>query len=56
MVTPRQPIRDPEKEKVQMRLVPMGRRGGVDDIANALVFFMSDMSSYDQFDRIRIQG
>jgi NAD(P)-dependent dehydrogenase (short-subunit alcohol dehydrogenase family) len=46
VVTPRLPVKDPEKEKEQMKLVPMPYRGGCDDVANALVFLLSNMSKY----------
>jgi NAD(P)-dependent dehydrogenase (short-subunit alcohol dehydrogenase family) len=46
MATPRAPVRSPESEREMMRLVPMRRRGTVDDIAKALVFLLSDMAPY----------
>lgn len=56
MVTPRAPLRDPAKEREQMKLVPMQRRGGVDDIANALVFFLSDLAKYVTGQTLAVDG
>ncbi len=56
MVTPRVPLKSPEKEMQDMRLVPMQRRGGVDDIANALVFFLSNLSKYVTGQTLAVDG
>ena len=44
--TPRIPGGDPEAERASMAMVPMRRRGQVQDIAKAITFFLSDLSSY----------
>jgi 3-oxoacyl-[acyl-carrier protein] reductase len=46
IVTPRIPHRGDEEESKMMVNVPMHRRGTVQDIANAITFFLSDMSPY----------
>jgi NAD(P)-dependent dehydrogenase (short-subunit alcohol dehydrogenase family) len=56
MVTPRAPLRSPEDEQNLMRLVPMQRRGGVDDIAKALVFFLSQQSAYVTGQTLAVDG
>ena len=43
MITPRVRPGTEEKERELMKLVPMQKRGGVNDIAKALVFFLSDL-------------
>jgi NAD(P)-dependent dehydrogenase (short-subunit alcohol dehydrogenase family) len=56
IVTPRVPLKSPEKEMQDMHLVPMQRRGGVDDIANALVFFLSNLSKYVTGQTLAVDG
>jgi len=56
MVTPRAPLGPAESEGRSMALVPMRRRGGVDDIANALVWFLSDMSAYVTGQTLAVDG
>jgi NAD(P)-dependent dehydrogenase (short-subunit alcohol dehydrogenase family) len=56
MVTPRAPLRSEEEERRAMRLVPMQRRGGVDDIANGLVFLLSDMAKYVTGHTLAVDG
>jgi NAD(P)-dependent dehydrogenase (short-subunit alcohol dehydrogenase family) len=56
MITPRAPLKSPEREMQDMRLVPMQRRGGVDDIANALVFFLSNLSKYVTGQTLAVDG
>src|SRR5262249_17317673 len=46
MITPRIPDRGPELERQSMAMVPMRRRGTVQDIAKAITFFLSDLSAY----------
>lgn len=46
IVTPRLPLVDAAKERESMALLPMRRRGTVDDIAKAIVYLLSDMSPY----------
>jgi NAD(P)-dependent dehydrogenase (short-subunit alcohol dehydrogenase family) len=56
MVTPRAPLQDPEKERASMRLVPFQRRGEVEDIARALVFFLSDLARYVTGQTLAVDG
>lgn len=56
IVTPRLPLGDPEKEAAGMGMVPMGRRGSVDDIARAAAFFLSDMSPYVTGQTLAVDG
>jgi NAD(P)-dependent dehydrogenase (short-subunit alcohol dehydrogenase family) len=56
MVTPRAPLRSEDEERRAMQLVPMQRRGGVDDIANALVFFLSDLAKYVTGQTLAVDG
>ena len=56
VVTPRIPITDPEKERIRMEMVPMRRRGEVQDIANALVFLLSDMATYITGHTLAVDG
>jgi NAD(P)-dependent dehydrogenase (short-subunit alcohol dehydrogenase family) len=56
VITPRVPLKSPEKEMQDMHLVPMQRRGGVDDIANALVFFLSKLSKYVTGQTLAVDG
>jgi 3-oxoacyl-[acyl-carrier protein] reductase len=56
MVTPRAPSKDPALEREAMKLVPMQRRGSVDDVAKALVFFLSDQSSYITGQTLAVDG
>jgi NAD(P)-dependent dehydrogenase (short-subunit alcohol dehydrogenase family) len=56
VVTPRIPITDPEKERIKMEMVPMRRRGEVQDIANALVFLLSDMAAYITGHTLAVDG
>lgn len=46
IVTPRIPLLPAEEERRISVNVPMHRRGTVDEIAKAMAFFLSDMSSY----------
>jgi len=58
MNTPRMTAAMPdlEKERERLKLVPMQRRGGVDDIARALVFFLSDMAGYVTGQTLAVDG
>lgn len=55
-VTPRLPLGDPERERQSMAIVPMKRRGTVDDIAKAVAFFLSDMSPYVTGETLAVDG
>jgi len=56
MITPRAPLKDPEGERATMGLVPMRRRGGVDDVARAIAFFLSDLSAYVTGQTLAVDG
>jgi NAD(P)-dependent dehydrogenase (short-subunit alcohol dehydrogenase family) len=56
MVTPRAPLKSEAEERATMKMVPMARRGGVDDIANGLVFFLSNLSSYVTGQTLAVDG
>lgn len=56
IVTPRIPLGPAEREREGMARVPMKRRGTVDDIAKAAVFFLSDMSPYVTGQTLAIDG
>lgn len=56
MVTPRRPLGSEESERATMGLVPMPFRGNVDDIARALVFFLSDLSRYVTGQTLAVDG
>ncbi|MEO6093786.1 MAG: SDR family NAD(P)-dependent oxidoreductase [Novosphingobium sp.] len=56
IVTPRVPLGEPEREREAMALVPMQRRGAVDDIAKAVAFFLSDMSPYVSGQTLAVDG
>ncbi len=56
VVTPRVPHTGAEGEARMMARVPMRRRASVDEIASALVFFLSDMSSYVTGETLAVDG
>ena len=56
IVTPRIPLGDPELERKGMSLVPMQRRGTTDDIANAIVFFLSELTPYVSGQTLAVDG
>lgn len=56
IVTPRLPMSDPQAEKRSMALLPMQRRGAVDDIAKAVAYFLSDMSPYVTGQTLAVDG
>src|SRR5205823_14596695 len=56
IVTPRVPLSDEEAERKSMALLPMRRRGAVDDIAKAVAFFLSDLSPYVTGQTLAVDG
>ncbi len=56
IITPRVPHTGEEGEARMMVRVPMRRRGSVDEIAKALVFFLSDLSSYVTGQTLAVDG
>jgi len=56
VVTPRIPLGDPEREAAGMALVPMKRRGTTDEIAKAVAFFLSDMTTYVTGQTLAVDG
>ena len=55
-ITPRFPLVDAEAERKSLTMVPMRRRGTVDDIAKAITFFLSDLSPYCTGQTLAIDG
>ena len=56
IVTPRIPHRGDAEERKMMVNVPMHRRGTVEDIAKAIAFFLSDMSTYVTGQTLAVDG
>jgi NAD(P)-dependent dehydrogenase (short-subunit alcohol dehydrogenase family) len=56
IVTPRIPFAGEEAERKSMALLPMQRRGTVDEIAKAVVFFLSDLSPYVTGETLAVDG
>jgi NAD(P)-dependent dehydrogenase (short-subunit alcohol dehydrogenase family) len=56
IVTPRVPVTDPAAERESMSLLPMRRRGTTQDIAKAIVYFLSDMSPYVTGQTLAVDG
>jgi NAD(P)-dependent dehydrogenase (short-subunit alcohol dehydrogenase family) len=56
IVTPRLPLTDAAAERESMELLPMRRRGTVEDIAKAVVFFLSDLSPYVTGQTLAVDG
>jgi len=56
VVTPRIPLGDPDREAAGMALVPMKRRGTTDEIAKAVAFFLSDMTTYVTGQTLAVDG
>jgi 3-oxoacyl-[acyl-carrier protein] reductase len=56
IVTPRLPLTDPAGERESMSMLPMRRRGTVQDIAKAIVYFLSDMSPYVTGQTLAVDG
>jgi len=56
IVTPRIPFMGAEQERKIMTNVPMHRRGTVDDIAKAILYFLSDMSLYVTGQTLAVDG
>lgn len=56
IVTPRVPLTDPERERHSMARLPMKRRGTTEDIAKAVAYFLSDLSSYVTGQTLAVDG
>jgi NAD(P)-dependent dehydrogenase (short-subunit alcohol dehydrogenase family) len=56
IVTPRIPFAGEEAERRSMALLPMQRRGTVEDIAKAVAFFLSDLSPYVTGQTLAVDG
>jgi NAD(P)-dependent dehydrogenase (short-subunit alcohol dehydrogenase family) len=56
MITPRIPERSAEEEAEMMSTVPMHRRGTTDDIGKAVLFFLSDLSTYVSGQTLAVDG
>ncbi len=56
IVTPRIPFRGAEEERKMMTNVPMHRRGTVEDIAKAIMYFLSDLSPYVTGQTLAVDG
>jgi len=56
IVTPRIPLNDPDKEYEMSSHLPMPRRGRTMDIAKAVCFFISDLSSYVTGQTLAVDG
>jgi 3-oxoacyl-[acyl-carrier protein] reductase len=56
IVTPRVPVTDAAAERESMVLLPMRRRGTTQDIAKAIVYFLSDMSPYVTGQTLAVDG
>ena len=56
IVTPRIPFTGAENERKMMTGVPMHRRGTVEDIAKAILYFLSDMSPYVTGQTLAVDG
>ena len=56
IVTPRLPLTDPDRERERLAMLPMQKRGHVDDIAKAVAFFLSDMSPYVTGQTLAVDG
>jgi NAD(P)-dependent dehydrogenase (short-subunit alcohol dehydrogenase family) len=55
IITPRFPFGG-EAERERMKVVPMGRRGEVEEIAKAVAFFLSDLASYVTGQTLAVDG
>jgi len=56
IVTPRVPVVDAAGERAMSHGVPMGKRGTTDDIAKAVLFFVSEQSSYVTGQMLAVDG
>jgi NAD(P)-dependent dehydrogenase (short-subunit alcohol dehydrogenase family) len=56
MITPRIPLNDETTERQRSQTYPMRRRGTVDEIARAMTFFLSDMSSFVTGQTLAVDG
>lgn len=56
IVTERVPLGDPQAERVGMAPIPMRRRGTADEVARAVAFFLSDLSTYVTGQTLAVDG
>jgi len=57
IISPRVPFQeDPERERLFAEGIPMGRRGKAEDIANAALFFLSDLANYVTGQNMPVDG
>lgn len=56
IITPRLPDTQEWRDRIEASPLPMQRRGQVDEIANAILFFSSDMSSYVTGQNLAVDG
>jgi len=57
IISPRIPFqKDPERERLFAEGIPMGRRGEAEDIANAALFFLSDLAKYVTGQNMPVDG
>jgi NAD(P)-dependent dehydrogenase (short-subunit alcohol dehydrogenase family) len=56
IVTERVPLGDPQQERAGMAPIPMRRRGTADEVARAVAFFLSDMSTYVTGQTLAVDG
>jgi len=56
IISPRIPLREPEREREMCDAIPMGARGTAEDIASAALFFLSDLARYVSGQNLAVDG